>query len=592
MRLSDFITLYILTLSTRKKCDEVKPNCGLCVLRKSLCIWPERATSKKDKMTDHIRQDNVLSNSFEIKSDQRSKDSISIETLTGSTLIIEDDTESSYTLGPVIPVTSNINPLSEPVLATTTNAAAATTTATTSDRKSSTSSTGNIPRIQEFHSGNHSKRSSINKLAPVPVMDTTPDRRSSTASLDIKWRDNDEIQWNIPNKEKVLPLLDDRKKVVFGKYLIIAQTMSIVGNSNNFFLGLLVDMASKNRCVLNAILTWGGMSIGGSMEGVYRRINLRETLELIKTDLKVKPTRSEYIYYLASYLILVDAEVCTGDVKNWKIYFDMALAVMKDMGLYQDLISSVPTNILLEEKCLAIKFIHYDILSSMANERKTIFPSSLLMNQFQGVDTLQGCLKPILSLLAEAINLGVEARQKYKLLEDPGKINNWKTTSEMNRIVALAGELDAKMTVSKPRPEDLDLIPKKYLETHLSLYELFQFASQIYLRVAVRRYPPTIPEVQILLYKIINLLKFLIRSKIKSSIKYPFLIAGVCCVFECDRVKLMGLLEEYQEQLPSHHSIPRIKSLIEELWKVNPEGLLCLDWYDISSSFGWSLCLF
>ncbi|CAH2352418.1 transcriptional activator protein Uga3p [[Candida] railenensis] len=388
----------------------------------------------------------------------------------------------------------------------------------------------------------------------------------------------------------------EKEKTYLEKYLKVAETMSIIGTEGNCYLTIFFPLAKESECVLKALLLWGGMSMGGSNEIICRKVDLNVAISLIDrlTDSihnsKFDNNRVRLSHCLAATLILLDAEVQSGDIKNWKLLYEKAFQILKSMGLYDDILDPIKVQAISPvERWLCINFLHHDILTSQVNVTGTAVPSSVGL-QFKGCDTLEGCLKPCFSLLNEAINLRIEAKKSYKLLETPGKIQNHRTTQELNQLEAKISDLENKLIQTSPRPEDLLEIPKKYMELHLSLYELFQFSIQIYLRLAIRRYSPNVPEIQVFLYKNINLLIFLISSNVKSAMKFPFLIAGISCIHECDKVKIMNLLNEYERNL-DHKNIGLIKKLIQEVWRLDPNGDLCLDWQDIASGFGWDLCL-
>lgn len=488
----------------KKKCDEVKPRCGLCTASKaSECVWGDRKSKSNslDKFAGKIKS---------------SRNQPVVELRTPKSIIFESES---------------------------------------------------------------------------PTTPLTPYKNFSDSSNLIAGK-----SLSVTSRGCTIDVSTEKEKTYLERYLEVAETMSIIGTEGNCYLTIFFPLAKESECVLKALLLWGGMSMGGSNEIVCRRVDLNVTILLIdqltesiyNSDFDDKRVRLSHC--LAATLILLDAEVQSGDVKNWKLLYGKAFQTMKSMGLYDDILDPIKFHgISTVERWLCINFLHHDILTSQVNLTGTAVPSSVGL-QFKGCDTLEGCLKPCFLLLNEAINLRIAAKESYKLLESPGKIQNHRTTQELNQLEAKISDLENRLIQTNPRPDDLLEIPKKYMELHLSLYELYQFSIQIYLRLAIRRYSPNVPEIQVFLYKNINLLIFLISSNVKSAMKFPFLISGISCIHECDKVKIMNLLNEYERNL-EHKNIGLIKKLIQEVWRLDPNGDLCLDWQDIASGFGWDLCL-
>lgn len=390
--------------------------------------------------------------------------------------------------------------------------------------------------------------------------------------------------------DHVIEFESDRERIYFDKFFQVAQTMSIVGGSQNLYYTIYIPIASRNAAVLQALIAWGGFAMGGTNETISRQIHYKRALELLDSQTRTSLDRKELRTCLAGYMILLDAELTTGDIKNWPKLYRNAVATTEAMGLYTDLSDPIKIPFIDPGELWMVKNLAYhNLVSSTANIEGT-FLLPAIVEQLKGMDCVYGCLGPIFGLLSETINLSIEAKQKYKLLEDPGKINNFNTTAQMNDLHERALLLEARMVQSKPIPQVLSTIPQEELELHLSLYELFQFTSQMYLRLVVRRYPPCVPEVQVLLYKVLNLLILLNPMKIKSLMKFPVMIAGVSCIYECDKAKLMNLMSAHEDEF-EFSKISRIRSVVEEVWQLNPQGNLCLDWFEIVCGFGWTMCL-
>lgn len=342
----------------KKKCDEVKPKCGLCSSRGSDCDWKGQQNEGNNKR----KHEEVVQATAE------------------SLLKITGKRSNGFEI---------VTP-----------------------RKSDVSLADKL--------GNPTFSFELQNLFTIPVADISNITTTSAINSDLR-STSKSSDHSVTSHGYFFRLSSEKEKVYLEKYISIAQSMSVAGiRNNNSYLSVYLPLANKNQCVLKSLLTWGSMAVEGS-----NQLFMKETLHSIQTYRQSVTSREQYVFVLASYLILLDAEVTQGDTKRWPLLLENAMTVCQEMGLYNDALDIVKINYINEtEKWLILNLIHHDLFSSQACIRGTFLPPSTLLqfsNEKQGTDTLQGCIRPFLVLLSEAINLSIEAKDKYKLLKDSKK---------------------------------------------------------------------------------------------------------------------------------------------------------------------------
>ena len=74
----------------------------------------------------------------------------------------------------------------------------------------------------------------------------------------------------------------------------------------------------------------------------------------------------------------------------------------------------------------------------------------------------------------------------------------------------------------------------------------------------------------------------------RLGLSFPLLITGMNSVTEEDRnrtscnLELLGRNYEFD-------SIDKLKQLIQEVWNLNKDGSLCIDYFEVTRKFGWKL---
>lgn len=407
----------------------------------------------------------------------------------------------------------------------------------------------------------------------------------------------------------------------------LARIMSIVPAESNYYLKVFLPMAAQNKGILYSILAWSGYHLGGDFEAEGTKY-MSKALDFIK-DTQVK-TENETLQRLANLLIMCGAEICKGDVRKWPVYLEWAAKIIKRRGgLYE-------FNKDKEQHWLMSSFAYHDILASSTSERGTYFPMEqyidFVVNLGFGVDPLHGIVKPMFNIIGEISTLVIETKKLLKFtsnslgygimnddindaddddelqnggngdsFEVPGidtpesdKLDYNGANAKLSRYASLskimqrASLLENKINTAKPDPNDLNSFTSDELELQLTLFESFQLTAKLHLRQSVLRLNPSSLETQFILCELLKCLDVVLKSSVEGSLCFPLFIAGMNCTTKRDRRRMLARFKDIGERY-SFKNLERAKTVMEQVWLVDPSGTRCVDWYEIVKRLGWDV---
>jgi transcriptional activator protein UGA3 len=431
---------------------------------------------------------------------------------------------------------------------------------------------------------------------------------------------NSPISFDIPQYFSPMPheLIQDPIAVRLYDYYRdrLAGIMSIVPDESNYYTKVFLPMATVNKGVLYSIMAWAGYHMGGDFEREGSKY-MEKALDYIKaTPIK---TDSDALQRLANLLIMCGAEICKGDVKKWPVFLQWGSKIIRDRGgLYK-------FNQDKEQHWLISSFAYHDILASSTSERGTYFSvedyDNFIVNFGFGVDPLQGIVKPLFNIIGEISTLATEAKRLLKIssnslgygimndeddddkkvdhdtdvpgIDTPDSVDSDSTKkytkySSLLQIMQKASNMENKINNVKPDPEDLGQFTNEELELQLTLFELFQLTAKLHLRQSVLRLNPSSLETQFILCELLKCLDIVLKSSVESSLCFPLFIAGMNCTTKKDR---RMMLERFNDiiQRYSFRNLERAKTVMEQVWMIDPSGTRCVDWYEIVKRLGWDL---
>ncbi|OWB81390.1 hypothetical protein B5S33_g7 [[Candida] boidinii] len=376
--------------------------------------------------------------------------------------------------------------------------------------------------------------------------------------------------------------------------------------SYEYFLKSIIPMSKQYALILDCMLFWGRIvkdknypkSIEDedsfNIEEVDKKNLIKFILNFPTDKVKGSDGFENRISILTSIFIINSCLTTNADVSNMgELFLEKAKTIIKESGILD---KHNLQNIKPIEIWLLVNIFYQDLFSSKTHRDSISFS----LEEYEFVFThkyliripFQGCLRAIFPLIAEIISRANESNEVYKLFNNKEKINNWMYTEKFNLIISKGTSLDIKIHYRHPVRTDLKSIDIEELELHLSLYELSQFSCHLYLKIFLKRLPPIVPEAQLYVVKLINLLQFLVNSQIRQALAFPFIVTGMNCVLKEDREYLLSILQSHKKEYRSKLVLDRVEKIILKSWEQNPDGLHCIDWFEITKEFGWhfNLC--
>lgn len=310
--------------------------------------------------------------------------------------------------------------------------------------------------------------------------------------------------------------------------------------------------------------------------------------EFAKRLLRILATRDstnpqELILFLFCYAILMCMEISVGDTDEWSWYLCRSYNLLNSMGGFK-----VLSNYSHEGKILAQNFAYFDILASQSNLNGTYYPVEQYYDVFymdgaDSIDSMQGCIRPLVLILGDVINLIVESKKIPSCEVDE---DNWELH---NDILTRVKELEEKVENASIHPSDFkELSENDVIDNHYTMFALYQMVIQLYIKHSLRRLPPLIPEVQLTVRKIHECLDALIDTPLVLSLSFPLLIGGISSVKQSDRDEVLRKID-YIVGMHEFDNLIKVRLVLKEVWKANAGGSLCVDWFNITKRFGWRL---
>ncbi|ODQ64882.1 hypothetical protein NADFUDRAFT_66016 [Nadsonia fulvescens var. elongata DSM 6958] len=446
-------------------------------------------------------------------------------------------------------------------------------------------------------SSSGSSESSSSSILSTSLTTIGPSRRNRISSLG-----------NIYVHHSTFPSLEFDQ---FGTYLMdyyqskLARLVSVSSDEYNHFLSVFLPMSTRNDAVLYSILAWTSFHKGNEYDEIGHAY-LQRAKEHINSRLsKAEPET------LAALLLLCAAEICRGDMVQWDKHLITAAKIITHNGGISNFLHERSL------RWLASNFAYHDVLASSTNERGTYFNTiqyDEVFEQGHGLDPLLGCCQPLFQMLSEISELAVESQRisnnlKYKSrydiyarsFQNSNQNNNddnfaddrqYKLIPDMHTFICQITEkalaLEEKIHSCIPDTRDVTKLTASDLESQLMLFETFQITAKLHLKQSVLRINPSSLIMQGLADDLTNSLDKVLETPVEGGLCFPLFIVGVNSVsMEC-RNEIMSRFETFQTRNCARN-IRRAIQLLQEVWKLDPDGTKHVDWYGIIKKRGWDI---
>lgn len=377
----------------------------------------------------------------------------------------------------------------------------------------------------------------------------------------------------------------------------ILPNLSILPQEFNYYSKIYIPIAFKEKSVLYTLVGWGcrmrkNVNLNFQIENVEADNYINKVNDLISQN-QLNLDREKFITNFVCYMLLVCMEISFGDTSKWSHYFTCCFNMINKMpGNFRYLYSTCS----IEGNLLAENFAYFDVLASQSNENGTFYPMSDYHDLFSQNNTtkivhdpLQGCIRPVILLIGEIVSMLVE----YSSLQVSLDLPECDKYEVINKMLDRSDKLDKLIRFAKPDLSCLQYLNSPdELESHLTLFEVYQLASQIYLREVIRKIPPVVPEIQVLAYNLREDLKFLIKSsKLKNSLAFPMLLLGISSTSNDDRKEVSRMFKSLIQSCGYLSSYQKLHIVVQKIWNLNNNGSLYVDWFRVTKQLGWRLNL-
>ncbi|CAI5756273.1 unnamed protein product [Candida verbasci] len=418
---------------------------------------------------------------------------------------------------------------------------------------------------------------------------------------------------SVPQSPIYIPELNDPTiSYLYNYYVeVLSQKVSISPssqNDSNSFQKIFLPLAHRDKGVFYSLLVWSGFHLGGYWSDESQKFF---NIALDHLSKNTSSERNDIIIKLATLMILVGAEICKGDVKNWSVYLNWGWNLLSKNGGILNFNSSK------EENWLISNFAYHDLLASSSIERGTYFPSEeyeVIFNDEQGyskgsLNPLLGVSKVLYRIIGDISTLLFESKklldQYYNRDGDGdgngdgnGDADESDTDSEisdhafsiklLNSIISKVEKLETEINNAKPDKKDLINLTDQELELQLTLFEAFQLSSKLFLKQSIMKCNPSQLESQMINNDLIKCLDILVGTSVQASLVFPIFMSGIHCVTTFDRIKMSERIDQFIK-LYGMWNVTRVKFVIEKIWKDNPNGDSVIDWHSSLKELGWDL---
>lgn len=547
----------------KKKCDEVKPICTGCLNRNLICEYRSLAfhpfiENKLDIVTDSNPINNNLPNNI-LPIDEKITKISNLENLVGETVMRIFDNNNS-----------KLSNLFE-----------------------NQQVQEDLPNLDEF---DIQKTKTLDDLLPI-----------DSDFLNIFFEDQPQYLDLFKNPTPIIPPSLDIKLPVplttlelsyfefFCKSIL--SDLSILPQEFNYYTKIYIPLAFKEESVLYTLVGWGcrrrkNMNLNYQVENKEADSYIGKVNEIILYHESILD-REKFITNFVCYMLLVCMEISFGDTSKWSHYFTCCFNMINKMpGNFRYLVSTCS----IEGNLLAENFAYFDVLASQSNENGTFCPMAdyyELFNQNNTTkivhDPLQGCIRPVILLIGEIVSLLVEHNSLQASLD----LSECDKFEIINKMMTKSDMLDESIKFSKPDLSCLQYLDSSsQLEIHLTLFEVYQIASQIYLRQVIRKLPPIVPEIQVLAYNLKKDLRLLLESlELKNSLAFPMLLLGISSTSADDKKEVTGMFKRLIQVCGYLSSYQKLFIVVQKIWDLNNNGSLYIDWFRVTKQLGWRLNL-
>lgn len=411
---------------------------------------------------------------------------------------------------------------------------------------------------------------------------------------------------------------DEGLKCIEYFQLKVSKLITICPDKHNYLVKTYMPLAMNNKSIQLALAAYGSVFMNENPDNLNYKGYLKRATKVIQSSGAYfeNITKSDFYILLCFFLIMLGTEVCSGDTHYAPIFLEQCKILIRNRGGISKVILEFEFSNSM--KWLLSNIQYHDILSSrsalkgceLIDEYNDVFKHQKLLDTCDyGIDPFQGSIQPIYLILGGIINESVKLRHEWRQLEEMsnnleyGVIKLKEFNENLNKIFRLRQKFFEKIEtlslvysekISRCQPNGRQfaslLDENEILDDHVMFFNLFRLCCRLYLNNNIRRLPPSSSEQQGLLYKALNIIDEIIDTRLVTCMGFPLVICGMECVSKIDRVAMIYRIERYMTKYKAKNPI-WICNIIEDVWVMNPDGNLCLDWAEVVKDMNWDVFL-
>lgn len=534
----------------KKKCDEQRPSCGLCITRGIQCVYQELPSSKRKTVCKKIPEED------------------SVSSLTGVIL-----PEAS-----IAPVAENIDSLLQ--------------------EKAPVKLEAGTGEFDEFLF-----------LSPGSKDHHEPEFTNQEYSLLPYNKKHAPVDILVEPIDPYKLILDERgyQLVYFFQNEIIHRICISPKSCTNHFASTFTGVSYRDESVLRLLAAWGALFVDGPNSASLKSRMDEADLSLRRFYSNKVLDDQDKFNLICFHLNAAGIGVCSGDTKEWIYHHRKCGELIRGFGSTKNFLAKMSY---LNSAKWVISNLHYnDVMSSESLKNGTLLTAEEYGSPFKdetdfsyGIDPLQGCMHLVFLVLCEILHsYSVLSSLRRSLNED---VKNFAHDPSMDLNVLNERRLQhcketekhakilwAKVEACKPRKNQECFIEPSELANHHTLFEAFRNTCKLYVLMYIRELPPRTPEVQAILFDTFKLLDVLIECDLRAAVTKVMLLCGLACCKELDRIELRNKftrLQTYYKVFNVHN----VRHIVEQIWVANPDGHFTIDWGETCEKMDWTLAAF
>lgn len=451
------------------------------------------------------------------------------------------------------------------------------------------------------------------KRKPLPALKKSRDNETTdkiTVADIVGYIQNHQTFKNIPMDLQInLPFTLTKQEVTYFEYYckVISPQLSILPQQFNHYSRIFISSALTDKSILLCLINWSYRTMNfenllnynydAQIENKYLA-EIKSLISKRSNSIELLLSDNNFLKNLISYMILVFKEISFGDIRLWSEYFTECFQMINKMpGTIEYLLKKCS----IEGYLMGESFAYIDVLASQSNENGTFYPIQHYEDLFKTNDSqrdpFQGCIRPIIVILGQILTLLVQLNslsdeQQQQKQQQNTEIDDIVRNSKLQTILDKSNELELEIKNCKPDISSLNITDLKELEIHLTLFEVYQISSQLYIKQVIKKLPPIVPEIQVLYFSLQKDLFILQNySFLQRNLAFPMLLLGLCCCHDKDKVHVELLFKNFIKKNGYLSSYQKTWIVIQKLWKLNKNGETYVDWFKITKKLGWRLNL-